>query len=266
MTLNNNNIRETSVSTLDQYWHCHYGVSSMAEFDNSISIQTIGREQNRIAFVHDVFDDPDRVISRAESAEYVSKSKAYPGVRSPVDKDIAALVKSAIAAAASQLLAAEIRELAGGVHYSIVTQRPFDRRGIVQKPHFDDSKGFLMAAVLYLNRGPHGGTGFFRHRGTGFERITSDRKPFYDTVVKIEQARLARLEKTPPGSDHPCYDRIATADPVFNRMVVYPGGNLHSGDIHRFAPTPVDARSGRLTINAFLTPILPKEGRASNSV
>jgi hypothetical protein len=61
----------------------------MTEFDDRISIQTIGREQNRIAFVHDVFEDPDSVISLASSANYTSNRKAYPGVRSPVDKDVA---------------------------------------------------------------------------------------------------------------------------------------------------------------------------------
>ncbi len=228
----------------------------MTAIEDRILIKTIGREQNRIAFVRDVFEEPERVIALAAAAKYAAASKAFPGVRAPVDKDVAMLVKSAILAAVRALLAAEISELAGGLHYSIVTQPPFDRRGIARMPHTDGSTGALMAAVLYLNRGPHGGTGFFRHRGTGFERITDDRKPFYDTVVKLEQAQLVRSTSIAPDLHHPCYTRIATAKPVFNSMVVYPGAILHSGDIDRTAPIPLDARNGRLTINAFLTPAL----------
>lgn len=237
----------------------------MTEFDNRISIQVIGREQNRIAFVHDVFEDPDSVISLADTAKYTSKNKAYPGVRSPVDEDIAILVKSAVTAALERLLPDEISGLSGGVHYSIVTQRPFDSFGMARRPHSDDSTGYLVAAVLYLNRGPHGGTGFFRHQGTGFELITSDRKSFYDTAVKIEQNSLVHLDEGSSGADHPRYTRIATAKPVFNSMVVYPGAILHSGDIDRIAPIPLDARNGRLTINAFFTPALRKEDLQSNS-
>ncbi|MEH6660734.1 MAG: DUF6445 family protein [Parasphingorhabdus sp.] len=237
----------------------------MTGFDDRISTQAIGREQNRIAFVHDVFQDPDSVISLADTAKYTSKNKAYPGVRSPVDKDIAILVKSAITAAVKQLLPDEISRLSGGVHYSIVTQRSFDSLGIVRRPHSDDSTGRLIAAVLYLNRGPHGGTGFFRHQGTGFELITRDRKSFYDTVVKVEQNIPADMEDSRSGVDHPRYTRIATAKPVFNSMVVYPGAILHSGDIDRIAPIPLDARNGRLTINAFFTPALRNEDLQRNS-
>lgn len=238
----------------------------MTEFDDRISIETIGREKSRIAFVRDVFEDPDSIIALAADAQYAARSKAYPGVRSPVDEEVATLVKSAIAATARRLMAVEISHLAGGVHYSIVTQRPFDRLGRARRPHADDSTGVLMAAVLYLNRGPHGGTGFFRHRGTGFELITAERKSFYKSVVQIEQSGIVQSEGIASHADHPDYMRIATAAPKFNSMVVYPGAILHSGDIDRTAPIPLDARNGRLTINAFLTPALRNGELPPNSI
>lgn len=237
----------------------------MTELGDRISIQTIGREKNRIAFVRDVLEDPDGVISLASTAEYAPADRAYPGVRSLAEDNVAGLVKSAIAAAVGKLFPAKVSELSGGVHYSIVTQRPFDNSGIPRRPHVDDTTGALVAAVLYLSRGPHGGTGFFRHRGTGFEVITKECLSFYKTVVKTEQTKVALSKECSSGSDHPFYERIATAQPIFNSMVVYPGGILHSGDIDRIAPILPDAQTGRLTINAFFKPALQDNDPMDNT-
>lgn len=237
----------------------------MTELGGRISIKTIGSEKNRIAFVRDVFEDPDDVISLASTARYAPADRAYPGVRSPVDDNVAGLVKSTVAAAVRTLFPAEFSELSGGTHYSFVTQRPFDSAGMPRRPHFDDTSGTLMAAVLYLSHNAHGGTGFFRHRGTGFETITDDRLSFYDTVVKTEQARFVPSKEFSSGPDHPFYERIGTAQPIFNSMVVYPGGILHSGDIDRIAPILPDVRNGRLTINAFFKPALRNGDCADNT-
>lgn len=231
----------------------------MNEFDKRLSIKTIGHEKNRIAFVRDVFDDPYDIISLACSAHYASVNEEYPGLRSPVDERVASLVRPAIQAAVQRLLQVDSLDMKGGVHYSIVTKRPFDNFGMPRKPHFDGSTGALIAAVLYLNNGPHGGTGFFRHKGTGFELITERRRDFYQTILKLEQDRVGSLKDRSFGRDHPSYERIGTARPIFNSMVVYPGNILHSGDIDKIAPIPFDAKTGRLTINAFFTTTLRKD-------
>jgi len=50
------------------------------------------------------------------------------------------------------------------------------------------------------------------------------------------------------------FERIAQAEGVFNRMLVYRRNSLHSGSIDANFVPDADPRTGRLSINSFIDP------------
>ncbi|WP_052417718.1 DUF6445 family protein [Cellvibrio mixtus] len=135
--------------------------------------------------------------------------------------------------------------------YSIVATPP-EKMGAQQSlPHIDTIKRTDLACVHYLCGAEHGGTSLYRHRGTGFEIIDGARQAIYSERARAE----GLLEKSPRtymnGSDQ-WFEQIMSVDARFNRLVIYPGNVLHSGNIgpdFRFDPDPA---SGRLTLNSFI--------------
>jgi hypothetical protein len=47
------------------------------------------------------------------------------------------------------------------------------------------------------------------------------------------------------------FERIHRVDAAFNRLLIYKGNTLHSGDIGERTVLSEDPRRGRLTINGF---------------
>nr|MDQ3039024.1 DUF6445 family protein [Pseudomonadota bacterium] len=123
-------------------------------------------------------------------------------------------------------------------------------------PHIDQLSGVagecVVASVLYLFRDQAlGGTSFY--------------------VPRVDPSRMQTLVHAASSMDAPTFasqfgirrgycsdstewfERVLTVPPRWNRLIVYSGTVLHSGDIPapgRMVPEP---RLGRLTLNAFLT-------------
>ena len=99
----------------------------------------------------------------------------------------------------------------------------------------------------------HGGTAFYRHQYTGFERIDAARLPSYATLLK-QQAMAARLHENPSyiSGDTELFQQIAKVEARVNRAIIYPGNLLHSGDIRQIGANAADPAHGRLTISSFL--------------
>ena len=49
----------------------------------------------------------------------------------------------------------------------------------------------------------------------------------------------------------PCFEKVLTIEPRYNRAIFYNGGIFHSGHIHMPELMVDDPRTGRLTANAF---------------
>jgi hypothetical protein len=83
------------------------------------------------------------------------------------------------------------------------------------------------------------------------ERVDSETAPRLRQAMRDEDARLGMVEGfTTETSDR--YERIFHVEGRFNRLVIYQGAILHSGDIpHDFAFSS-DPRAGRLTGNIFI--------------
>ena len=185
-------------------------------------------------------------------------NSAYPGVRMPLPKSYVFSVLDAIHPLLFKVydVPANLGLQPLNAVFSLVTQAPEALAVNQRMPHFDSPSPFHLALLHYLAPGPFGGTGLFRHRPTGFERIGVDRVDIY------QQSRDAYLaHHGEPGTGYPTadsgqfkgqyemYDQFAYRP---NRLVIYPGSLLHTGLIDPSRDANADPRTGRLTANLFV--------------
>src|SRR5215510_5790806 len=78
--------------------------------------------------------------------------------------------------------------------FALATLGAADAQPIQKIPHRDSPDPNRLAMVHYLCRGNFGGTGFFRHRATGYESVDASRQLIYESTAKRE------LAATTPGA------------------------------------------------------------------
>jgi hypothetical protein len=223
-------------------------------------VHEIGAEKNRVLVVDDFMDDPRLLIDQAKAmAPFRAEAETYyPGLRRFItldDRDSDAHVVEAM-----QALAPLIGQVFGvrtftpaEATFCLVTKRPDTLTPGQRLPHYDTSDPNFFATLHYLSpdAAVQGGTSFYRHRATGFERIGPDRAEAYDLARQREMAAHGQ----PPmryfdGSDDQ-FERIARFEGRFNRLLIYRGSILHSGDIPEPFAYSADPAVGRLTCNIF---------------
>lgn len=229
----------------------------MSTFEKNSSKATlikIGAEQTQIAQVSNFFKTPELVVGAASSHRYAHINPHYPGIRASVEPELLTGLCEAVSDLAVTQFGAQKREWMGQAWYSIVTH-PKERLTPIQRlPHFDGFDETQLAVMIYLNQTEHGGTGFYRHRSTGFERVTEARYPSYKTSLEsdVQKSGLPPARYIENGAPH--FEKIHQSDARFNSFILYPGTSLHSGVISNQAPLSADAKTGRLTINGFFRP------------
>jgi hypothetical protein len=140
--------------------------------------------------------------------------------------------------------------VSGGWDFSIVTT-PAEALTLRQRmPHIDSTHPGNLALLLYLSGSDQGGTGFYRHRSTGFETITEDRFDAYEAALDGEVARFGAPQGY-AGGDSAIFERVADYEARVNRMLVYRGRGLHSASLGPGFTGNPDPRKGRLTLNLF---------------
>jgi len=220
-------------------------------------VEEIGREKNRVLVVDDFLPDAEALIAQASAlAPFDPHDGKYPGVRRAfgLDDGPGLHVRQGL-----QSLAPLMGQVFGLHAFSVlrmgfhlVTMRADELNPWQRIPHFDHIDPGHFALLHFLSPMPQGGTNFYRHRGTGFERISLDREPVYAA------ARTAEMQANGPppaaffNESDQDFERTAYFEGRFNRLLVYRGSLLHSGYIPPdFAFSPDPAR-GRLTCNIFV--------------
>src|SRR5579863_3071979 len=218
------------------------------------SIARIGDENSAVIVIDNFLSEPQILIDYAaahSSFEGVSDA-FYPGVRAPIPP----IYCFALRAFLGELIA-EAFELKGHpvvgelAHFSLVTTPPARLNLWQRLPHIDNTNPRQLAVLHYLCAGEHGGTSFYRHRGTQFEFVDEPRSAIYKKTIAAELAALG-----PPSGDYICadsamFERTASFAAVFNRVLIYRSINLHSADIRPGFQFNPDPRLGRLTANTF---------------
>ena len=214
---------------------------------------TIGSEQAPLLVIDNFVADPDELVTEAAAQQYSPPTRYFPGIRAP-----APVVYQQLLIARMKVMLENVFGLPPGLprlsmcHYSIVTT-PAESLGVVQRiPHIDSLARNGVATIHYLFKKNLGGTGFYRHRKTGFEYVDEARSEVYFKSLNSENNGPNMPGPGYINGDTALFQMIARQDGVFNRMLVYRRNSLHSGCIPRaFVPDP-NPLTGRLSINSFI--------------
>lgn len=214
-------------------------------------IQSIGKEQEPIVIIDDFFSVPDKLVDIASQSSFIDNSSHYPGIRAEAPSSYLA---------ERQDLLVEIIQTQFGIttgvdvlecNYSLVTFQPAKLSMFQCFPHFDGLERGRLAILHYLCDENFGGTAFYRHKATGYETLNSERYQKYDLQRQAEFKKAGLSEKKYFSGNSNEFEEIANIKAKFNRLVIYRGCSIHSGQIpQNFAFSP-DPKKGRLTINTF---------------
>lgn len=203
----------------------------------------LGREGALLLTIDEAHPDPDALCAAARTAQFsASEGDLYPGVRADAPAGYAAWLQALLAEHAGATLIS--------TGFAVAVADPARLAPVQRIAHFDTPDPQVLALVHYLARGDHGGTRFYRHRASGFERITADRAPAWRGLLREDAARRGMPPPSYIAGSTPAFDWIDEAPFAFNRVVLYPANMLHAGHIGDSwrAASPAE---GRLTITAL---------------
>jgi hypothetical protein len=219
----------------------------------AITLNFVGHEQVPVIILDNFMPAPQQLVDDAAMLAFQPIGPYYPGVRAPVPM---LLIQHFMSGALEALIASTFG-LAGPCdvlesYYSLVTTPPQRLAPIQRLPHFDSVEPERLALLQYLSPIAQGGTAFFRHRTTGYERITALRMADYSKALEAD----IKIHGLPPAryiaGDTPLFKQIGHIEARFNRAILYPGNLLHCADIPADMQLSANPSIGRLTVNTFL--------------
>jgi hypothetical protein len=216
-------------------------------------IEHIGHARTPVLVIDDFMPEAATLVDyAAEHNSFSHASKFYPGIRmrAPLRyvELVVELLREPLAKAFGHPRAVEPFECS----FSLVTHRPEELKPFQRLPHFDGTDSNELAVLHYLGSPHQGGTAFYRHRATATEVVTSANAKDYVAAVNAEVAAGGLPPARYVSDGEPLFERIASFDAAFNRVLVYAGTSLHSGSIPADFVPDANPRTGRLTLNTFL--------------
>jgi len=217
-----------------------------------ISARRIGKEGQPIAIIDGFHPDPEALRTHATTAPFEPGRHHYPGLRATLPGDYFTAVRPALTRALAGVFEHEGALSLLDASYALVTTPP-ERLTLPQRlPHVDAIDPGRIALVHYLDPAGRDGTGFYRHRSTGFERLDRQRAPIYFDQLDAELRHGGLPAPAYINGSTPLFEQIALVEARYNRAVLYRSALLHSGAIAPDAMLSDDPSRGRLTVTAFL--------------
>jgi hypothetical protein len=219
-------------------------------------IRLVGNERTPVIVIDRPIVEAEPLIRAAaqHAGFHLDRRFAYPGLRAQLPDDYVDTMLPGLVSLLREVyeIPAEYEDRLIHRVFSLITTPPEDLAVLQRVPHFDTLNTHYFATVHYLDPGMHAGTGIFRHKPTGFERISDAR---YQTYVQAAESHmkthgLPAAEYIRSSTDH--YELIEEIEYEANRMVIYPGNLLHSGLIRPERDINPDPSRGRLTANLFI--------------
>ena len=217
-----------------------------------IRVESVGSEGVKVLVVESLLTEPEPLVEVAQGSVYgAPQVKSFPGLRTPAPGAYIRLLIETLTPLLQDVFGLQgWRTVSAVGDFSLVTLRPDQLAPRQRIPHTDGQEPGLLALLHYLTAGDCFGTSFYRHRATGFERVTEDRRASYQTTLAAE------MQRTPLAGyslgDGPLFERTGSFGGVFNRLIAYQGHALHSGDVPSDFAFQADPRLGRLTANTFV--------------
>lgn len=218
-------------------------------------IELIGKDKTPIIIIDDYADNLDEIAEQVATFGCFSPDNVtnYPGVRSPIPK---ALVVGYLKPLMQLLY--RIYKFPNSFepspidnYFSLITSQPDELSAMQSWPHFDTPNPNLIAIIHYLDKGSHGGTGFFRHNKSDLDRIDEKSK---DQYFQCAQDYFQSINTNTYGycteqhSEFTCYKKISYKP---NRLIIFPGQLLHSTLVELNTDLDPNPERGRLTANLF---------------
>jgi hypothetical protein len=225
-----------------------------------LEVRRIGREQQPVVIIDGVFTNPEALVEAARAAAFTRPQHTrYPGLNAPLpDAYMTTLVPALRHLMTKVFDIPEKLRLTQFGFFALATLPPEALEPVQKIPHQDTPEHQRLASVHYLcppaASGCKAGTGFFRHRSTGYEAVTPDQRAHYVATVSAElEAGGAQLTRH-VSEDTPYFELIDWVPAAFNRLVLYRSNALHSALIDGVALSD-DPATGRLTANLFILPV-----------
>lgn len=221
-------------------------------------VQSIDLAGQQVLLIDDFLENPHALVqaacdSRFDPCPGAAEGKGYPGIRATApeaySQELISLLDPLIRINFEIDESLPLRKTP--CMFSLTTMPPSQLGPLQRIPHFDSSAPRYMAALLYLCDGRHGGTGFYRHKATGLQRIGAADTDRYAAAVREELARRAPPQRYfDAGDEH--FEFLGMVPAKFNRLVVYSGGLIHTACVNPGLSISDDSRAGRLTVNTFV--------------
>lgn len=219
----------------------------------SVKAEYIGNDKSPVLIIDNFMQNAERLVDYAAQSRFGVASQFYPGLRAAGFREYAE--------GASQILTPYIQDVFDWQErdvkpvecmFSVVTTRPENLIPFQRIPHIDGTEQNILALLHYLSPAEMGGTSFYRHKSSGYERMDEVKYNSYAKTLEQEVAQSGLPPAEYISGDTDLYEKIAHYPARFNRAIVYRGASLHSGEIPNESSFSADPREGRLTVNTFI--------------
>ncbi|MEM5518167.1 DUF6445 family protein [Henriciella sp. AS95] len=217
-----------------------------------VTVERPGEEGEPVVIIDGFSLNPDSLLKRGREADYGDGGKHYPGQRAPAPSVYLRERMNLLQAVLTEVFGMDAGASLVESNFSIVTTPPDRLTAIQRVPHFDSTDPSYLALLHYLCGPEEGGTSFYRHRATGFETIDASRLDTYTGMLQSEVREFGLPKRQYFSGTDQQFERIGGVEARFNRMVLYRGYRLHSGDISRPELIGAPGAEPRLTVNTFL--------------
>lgn len=214
---------------------------------------TVGREKTPLVVIDNFLKDAHALVNFCADQKKLQKvDNFYPGLRMNAPDFYIQAIHFFLADLLITVFGLKPNNIDGGkALYSMVITPPEKLETKQCLPHIDSFLSGDLACVHYLCDKDKGGTALYRHKKTGYEKITRETIDQYNQAV-IDEGALNIEKKSYMNGSNEYFEQIAKIDAMFNRLIIYPSNILHSGNIPADFKCDTNPSTGRLTLNSFI--------------
>ncbi len=221
----------------------------------SVSSVRVGECPIAVTVADNVLLRPQQLAEFGLGLKFVEDdSNLYPGVRARVPAEFSRPFHAWLT---RTLHCAGVLEESSNIHddasfFSIVNKTRSNLLPLQRIPHYDSTDPRVFAAVIYLFDRANSGTSFYRHRMTGYEKISVDNKDNYRAALNRNMKNIGPPPREYTNGSNALFERTHSVDSAFNRIVIYSGNVLHAADIDGSLFNGNDNCRWRLTVSSLI--------------
>ena len=221
----------------------------------SVSSVRVGKCPIAVTVADNVLLRPQQLAEFGLGLKFVEDdSNLYPGVRARVPAEFSRPFHAWLT---RTLHCAGVLEESSNIHddasfFSIVNKTRSNLLPLQRIPHYDSTDPRVFAAVIYLFDRANSGTSFYRHRMTGYEKISVDNKDNYRAALNRNMKNIGPPPREYTNGSNALFERTHSVDSAFNRIVIYSGNVLHAADIDGSLFNGNDNCRWRLTVSSLI--------------